>query len=189
MWPWEHLAVGYVAFSLANRAFGSRAPDRSEVVVLAVATQLPDLVDKPLGWRTDLLTSGVSFAHSYLVAVPLVTICYLLARRSGKPRLGLAFATGYLLHTPADVLARYLLNGELIVDALVWPLASAPAGRPTPVFGRAVELWFSYLGTIRTPAGQAYLLLEFALFGTTVIVWAADRRWRCRSGSTTASVE
>lgn len=189
MWPWEHLAVGYIAYSLANRAFGSRAPDRTEVFVLAVATQLPDLIDKPLGWGTDVLPSGVSLAHSYLFAVPLVIGAYLVARGVDRPRLGLAFATGYLLHTPGDILARYVLNGELIVGALVWPLLPAPSMQPTAVFGRTLDLWFSFLETMQTPAGQAYLLLELVLLGGTVIVWFADRRWRRKAGSTRAVVD
>lgn len=189
MWPWEHLAVGYLAYSLGNRVLGTRAPDRFEVVVLALATQLPDLVDKPLGWGTDVLPSGVSFAHSYLVGVPLVTLGYLLARRVGKPRLGIAFATGYLLHTPADILGRYVLNGELIVGALVWPLVPAPSMEPTPLFGRTLDLWTAYVETLQTPAGRAYLLLELVLLGGTVLVWVADRRSNRGTGTTRAIVE
>lgn len=176
MWPWEHLAVGYVAYSLLKRARGSPPPDRVEVLVLAFATQLPDLVDKPLGWGTEILPSGVSFAHSYLVGVPLVVLVYLLARRRGVPRFGVAFATGYLLHTPCDILARYMLNGEVIVGALLWPLTSVPPSAPQSVLGRVVELGYSFLATIQTPAGQAYLALEILVVGGALLVWLADRR-------------
>lgn len=182
MWPWEHLAAGYIVYSLGKRLFDSPAPDRTEIVVLAFATQLPDLVDKPLGWGTELLPSGISFAHSYLVALPTVTAVYLASRGFDRPQIGLAFATGYLLHTPGDILTRYVLNGELIVEALVWPLAAAPQSGTRPLVGWTVELWFSYLDTLRTPAGQAYLLIEIALLGGAVLVWLADRRSRRAAG-------
>lgn len=184
MWPWEHLATGYIVYSLGKRLFGYPAPGRAEVVVLAFATQLPDLIDKPLGWGTDILPGGVSLAHSYLVAIPAVAVVYLVTRELDEPQIGVAFAVGYLLHTPGDILTRYLLNGELIVGALAWPLVPAPQNGNRPVFDWTIELWYSYLETLQTPAGQAYLLLEITLVGGAVLVWLADRRSRRAAGST-----
>ena len=48
MWPWEHLAFGYVLYSLGVRTLRGRTPRGPPVLVLAVATQVPDLLDKPL---------------------------------------------------------------------------------------------------------------------------------------------
>jgi len=71
MWPWGHLAVGYVAFSVFVRFRLGRQPSGHAALALAVATQLPDLIDKPLAWQFGLLSSGISVAHSILVGVPL----------------------------------------------------------------------------------------------------------------------
>jgi len=178
MWPWEHFAVGYVVYSLAKRAVDAPPPSRFEVAVLAVGTQFPDLVDKPLGWGTTLLPGGVSLAHSYLVAVPLVVLGIVLAAGLERPQLGYAFGVGYLLHTPADVLATYLLDGDLILGAFVWPLVPTPAIEPQSLLGRARELFASFLEVLGTPAGLVYLGLEFVLLGALLLSWRANRRTR-----------
>lgn len=178
MWPWEHLALGYVAYSLAKRALDAPPPDRTEIVILAIGTQFPDLVDKPLGWGTTILPGGVSLAHSYLVAVPLVTVGILIARSGGRVDLGVAFGVGYLLHTPADVLATYLLNGNLALGAFVWPLVPVPALEPQPLLGRTSELFASFLEVLATPSGVVYLLLEAVLIVAALATWWADHRTR-----------
>lgn len=187
MWPWEHLAVGYVAYSLGKRSVGAPPPARDEVVVLAVATQLPDLVDKPLGWGTTVLPSGVSLAHSYLVAVPLVVLVAAVARYAGRAQLGYAFGTGYLLHTPADVLATYLLDGYLFLGAFLWPLAHVPPRDTQPLLGRVGELLVEYVAVLGTPAGFAYLAIEIAVLGTAFVLWWVDRQSR-RAGRVTPNI-
>ena len=60
MWPWEHLAFGYLLWSLWLRARGRSLPGDWEALVLVFATQLPDLVDKPLAWQLGVLPGGRS---------------------------------------------------------------------------------------------------------------------------------
>lgn len=74
MWPWEHLAVGYIGYSLSVRLAGRGVPRPRPVVALAVGTQFPDLVDKPLSWTLGVLPSGHSLAHSLFAALPLATL-------------------------------------------------------------------------------------------------------------------
>lgn len=176
MWPWEHLVVGYVAYSLGKRVIGAPPPGRPEILVLAVGTQFPDLIDKPLGWGTTILPSGVSLAHSYLVAVPAVALGIVLATGVGRRELGYAFGLGYLSHTPADVLARYLLSDDVILSAFVWPLVPVPAMAPQPIFGRAGDLFVSFLEILGTPTGLTYLAIEMTLFVVAAILWWSDRR-------------
>lgn len=189
MWPWEHFLVGYVAYSLGKRAIGAPPPGRPELLVLAVGTQFPDLIDKPLGWGTTILPSGVSLAHSYVVAVPLVALAVLLARRTDRPELGAAFGFGYLLHTPADVFARYLLSDEVILSAFVWPLVPVAAMDTQPVFGRAADLFVSFVEILGTPTGLLYLAIEMTLFVSAVLLWWSDRRAHRRRPPATGVAE
>jgi hypothetical protein len=72
MWPWEHVVVGYLAYSAVSHAVAGRAPSGRAAIAVAFAALLPDLVDKPLAWGLGVLPSGRSFAHSLVVAVPTV---------------------------------------------------------------------------------------------------------------------
>jgi hypothetical protein len=102
-----------------------------------VATQLPDLVDKPLAWSLHLLPSGRSLAHSVLVAVPLVLLVWVVASHRGHGRLGVLFAFGYLSHLYADyyrvVLHVPAEQWPLRLAGLYWPLLPV-VGDPAPAF-------------------------------------------------------
>lgn len=174
MWPWEHLAVGYILLSLWWRAIGAGKPSGRAALALAVATQLPDLIDKPLGWGTTLLPSGHSLAHSLLFAVPAVVSLYLLARTRDARDVGIAFAVGYLSHLPGDMVYPLLVGGNLGGAFLVWPLIPADATISTSVFGRAGDLFWQFLAFLGTPRGLLYLGFEALLVGTAVLVWYLD---------------
>jgi hypothetical protein len=120
MWPWEHLAVGYLTLSLLWRTRG-RPVDGRLALALAVGTQFPDLVDKPLAWQFALLTNARSLAHSLFVAVPLGLLVLAVAARRHRPEWGVAFAVGYITHLFGDALPPLVAGhyGELAF--LVWP--------------------------------------------------------------------
>lgn len=126
MWPWEHLAVGYVLVSVLWRARG-RIPDAPTAVATAVGTQFPDLVDKPLAWGFGLLERGMAVAHSVLVAVPLCLLAVALARRYGYGPIVGGFALGYLSHLPADAVYSLFYGNGINVGAFLWPVARPPA--------------------------------------------------------------
>lgn len=120
MWPWGHLALGYLLYSLGHRATGRGVPLEWPVVWLAIGTQFPDLVDKPLAWYLQVLPSGRTLAHSGLTAT--LVIAALWVGLSGRRRLVVAFAAGYVSHLLGDAI-RPLLVGD--VDALaflLWPI-------------------------------------------------------------------
>jgi hypothetical protein len=130
MWPWGHLAFGYVLYSLVSRALWRRPPEWPAVVALAFGTQLPDLVDKPLAWTFGILPSGRSFAHSLLLGTLLMLVVLLLLRRLERFER-VAFAVGYYSHLAGDAL-RPVMDGEFEhVRFLLWPLVSLPSsGEP-----------------------------------------------------------
>jgi len=71
MWPWGHLAVGYLLWSVLVRDRRFRPPTGAETLLLAVGTQFPDAVDKPLAWSLGVLPNGRSLAHSVFLATAL----------------------------------------------------------------------------------------------------------------------
>ena len=99
MWPWGHLAVG---------------------------TQFPDLVDKPLAYWFSVLPNGRSLTHSYLVAVPLSAIVVSVTRRYGYGAFGTAFAVGYLTHPIADGVGALVDGWFGGLAFLVWPILPPP---------------------------------------------------------------
>jgi|AntDeeMetagen192_2_1112575.scaffolds.fasta_scaffold01606_4 hypothetical protein len=136
MMPWGHFAVAFLPY-LAYRLVGHRdLPSRRATLFLLVASQLPDLIDKPLAWSLHLLPSGRSLAHSLLIAVPLVVLVSVLAARRGRAELGPLFGFGYLTHVVGDVYRALLYTAPdqwagTYVASLVWPLAPIPASETT----------------------------------------------------------
>ncbi|QLG64318.1 metal-dependent hydrolase [Halorarum salinum] len=174
MWPWEHLVVGYLLYTLYTHARGNGSPTTLAVLVLVLATQMPDLIDKPLAWGLGVLPSGRSFAHSLLFALPAivaVTVAGVLAR---VPRIAPAFALGYLSHLAGDVAYPFLVDGDVVLGFLLWPLVPASDSDPPDGLPHLQELVADFLGFLLTPRGTTYLLFEGGLLAFALLVWVWD---------------
>jgi hypothetical protein len=174
VWPWEHLAVGYVAFTLLARAF-DRPVDGASALAVALGTQFPDLVDKPLAWSFSVLPSGTTLAHSIFVAVPAAAAVVYVTRRRGYGTRGAAFAVGYLSHLPADVLYGPLTDGgPVTVDALLWPVVTRTPSNGEGLLTTVLYYVGEYRSFLATPRALYYLLFEATLVGLAVALWVAD---------------
>lgn len=167
MWPWGHAAVGYLAYAALTIGRRRRTPTTDETLVVLLATQLPDLIDKPLAWYFDVLPSGRSLGHSLLTAVVLIGVAAVLANRYGRRDLGAPFGVGYLLHVVTDVPSE-VLRGELAGSTfLLWPLL------PAPTYGAEQGVTAHVLGIDPTP----WFLVQIGLFLAVAAVWIS-RRYR-----------
>jgi len=124
MWPWEHLAVGYLTLSVLWRARGL-AVDSRLACALAVGTQFPDLVDKPLAWQFGILPAPRTLTHSLFVAVPLSVLVVVVATRRQRSG-GVAFVVGYLTHLLGDALPLLLAGYHRHLAFLLWPVLPLP---------------------------------------------------------------
>ena len=174
MWPWDHLAVGYLVVSLWRRHRSGRPPREAEAVAVVIGSQLPDLIDKPLGWGTTLLPTGHSFAHSLSVAVPTAVIAYLLADRFGRADVGVAFSLAYLSHLPGDVFYPMVLGDSPNLSFLFWPFVDVPASQTDALAGRVIELFVEFVEFLATPNGLAFLAVEMTLLFVTFLMWRQD---------------
>jgi len=174
MWPWGHLALGYVAFSAFGRLrLASPLSDRA-VVVLAVATQLPDLIDKPLAWQFGLVSNGIGAAHSLLVGVPLAVALALVLWTGGRRQLGAAIGVGFVSHVCGDLLFAALFSEPPILPAFLWPLYGTPPST-APGFGLKVwELLLNSRALLGSALGRTYFALEALLLVATVTLWLVD---------------
>jgi membrane-bound metal-dependent hydrolase YbcI (DUF457 family) len=186
MWPWGHLAVGYVLYSLGVRARTGEAPDGWNVVALALGTQFPDLVDKPLAWWLGVLPGGRTLAHSLLVAVPLVLLVGLLARRYDAGPRATAFALGYLSHLAGDALVPALVGSSRELAFLLWPatptvvyenpplLADLSLTREAVVDLVAVVLAPGGFAAVVAVAASPVVLAELAVVAALAALWLVD---------------
>ena len=137
MLPLGHLAFAYLWYAGYAAVGTHRLPARAALVPLAIGSQFPDLVDKPLAYL-EVLQYGRSLAHSLFS----FTICSLavwwLARRLHsrwsaetlpdrvRALTPAAFAVGYLSHLLGDTY-RFLLAGDLqAARFLLYPLFPVP---------------------------------------------------------------
>ncbi|WP_224335602.1 metal-dependent hydrolase [Haloprofundus halobius] len=174
MWPWEHLAFGYVLYSLFRHASGGK-PTGPEVFVLAAATQFPDLVDKPLSWTFGVMPTGYGLAHSIFLVPVFAAAALLVARQLGDRTLGVAFVAGQLSHLAGDVVYPLVGGDALSFDPLLWPLANNTGAAPE---GGSLELVAYYLvrwlgDLIRLDVGFL-LVFELALAAFVFGLWAYD---------------
>jgi hypothetical protein len=173
MWPWEHLAFGYLWYSLSTRLAGDHRVGDAEALVLGLGTVLPDLVDKPLSWSLGLTTTGYGPAHSLFVGVPLVTVVVLSLWRVGRGPVGAALGVGYGSHLLGDFLG--LRSGGPVPETLLWPLVpQQPYAQELSLFGRFFAYFGEFLYTVTRPEHLALVLTYAAVLGSVALLWAAD---------------
>lgn len=177
MWPWEHMAIGYVAVSISIRLAGGRVGD-DVALVTVFGSQFPDLIDKPLAWSVGVLPSGTTLAHSVFVAVPLSALVVAVSYRLGRTPIGVAFVLAYLLHLPADVLYGALTLGESPSwGAILWPVVSKPpGGDPGGLVAETLFYASAYLDFLSSPRAARYLVFEGALLLSAFGLWLLDGR-------------
>jgi len=123
VWPWGPLAFGYLVDAGYVWVRYRRGPAGWPVLALAVATQFPDIVDKPLAYWFAVLPEGRSLAHSLVIAVPFWSGLLLYARRIRRGELGVAIVIGHATRILGDSDGA-LLDGR--VAFLLWPIIPAP---------------------------------------------------------------
>jgi membrane-bound metal-dependent hydrolase YbcI (DUF457 family) len=164
MWPWGHLAVGYVCYSLLVRLRWGRAPGDTAALAVAFGTQFPDLIDKPLAWSLQILPSGRSLAHSLLTAALVIAVVGLYCRRRERSTPAAAFGVGYLSHLLADALSP-LLGGEYVfLTFLAWPLT------PPPPYGDEGGFLSHFVSIEFTP----FFLVQIGLLLSVLLLWVLD---------------
>lgn len=190
MWPWDHLAFGYLLYLVLGAWKPSPHVDDLTFIVLAIGTQLPDVVDKPLAWSLGVLPSGLSLGHSFVFLALLTPLAVAVSNRHGRPVLAGALVTGVASHLVGDVLFALLVGSPRPYQFLFWPAIPAvtePSVGLVPTIG---ELWFEYLTFLSTPRHATYLVVDLLFNGMAVAVWItngapgtnAARRWVARVG-------
>lgn len=161
MFPWGHLAVGYLVFTFLTEVRYRRPQTLGALVALAVGTQLPDLVDKPFAWYLHVLPNGRSLGHSIFVALLLTGALYVVARRLHWPLVGVAFACGYLTHLAGDALYPALGGEWAELTFLLWPVITYPYD----------DSGYSIVTMLVEGALSPLGLVEFGLLVVAIGVW------------------
>lgn len=164
MWPWGHLALGYLLYSLYYRFNRVRLPPGPEALLLALGTQAPDLVDKPFAWTVSILPSGRSLSHSVLIAALVLSALVILADRYDRRNLGLAFGSGYAIHLVGDALYPLFRLDFEHLTFLAWPLL------PLPSYDEDHGIIEYILAADLTPE----VAFETLLFAVAILAWRAD---------------
>lgn len=165
--------MAYLVYSLYSRVRRGHRPTAATALVVAAASQVPDLVDKPFAWTLSVLPTGRSLAHSLLVVGPLVTLLYTVARArergdrpasEGETPLAVAFGVGSLVHLFGDALYPLLDGNVRHVGFLLWPAVP-------PVEYEVEQSFLAHFALIDLSPEFYFELLLVAL---AVVVWRAD---------------
>lgn len=122
MMPWGHFLVAALPFVVCTAVRYRRLPSGQTLFVLGIGTQFPDIVDKPLAWRFDIIINGRMFMHSLVFAVPISIAVIYLSAKNERPALGTAFVFGYLMHLPGDFYTAVVGPDTYLPRNMVWPL-------------------------------------------------------------------
>jgi hypothetical protein len=164
MWPWGHLAVGYLLYTILLHVYFNRSPTGTATLAVAVGTQFPDLIDKPLAWTFDILAAGRSFAHSLLVTTVVIVLVFIIAARRDRTTIALAFGTGYLSHLAADAIFPLIRSEYGDLAYLGWPI--------TQLSPNGGELGF--VGQVMTIQVTPFFTLQLVFVAIAFIVWWYD---------------
>lgn len=157
VFPLGHGAIAYLSYVGFALVMRRPLPLSWGLVPLAIGSQLPDLIDKPLAFY-GLIASGRSVGHSVVTATVLLGLVTWVAHR-GPPRESepnwrarlravtpATLSVGYLTHLIGDA-ARPLLAGDIAeASFLLWPVLAPPQ-----YAGDSVAPWVRLLAVYRQP--------------------------------------
>ncbi|SDK11471.1 LexA-binding, inner membrane-associated putative hydrolase [Halovenus aranensis] len=166
MLPWGHLGVGYLCYTLASRQTDRYPSQGAAVLLLAVGTQFPDLVDKPLAWQLGVLPSGRGVAHSFLVALVLSALLILAGRQVRRLPEAIAFAVGYVTHILGDAVPVAIATDWNELSFLSWPVTS--------FYEYPNEIDRSILEYLLTPDRILGNSLDILVFALAAVMWMRD---------------
>src|SRR6056297_375011 len=126
MYPHGHFLLAALPLLAYTAGRYRRLPRGYTLLLVFLATQLPDLVDKPLAWTFGVLPSGRMFAHSLVISVPVLSLGCVLAVRRGWGRPAVVFSLTYLSHIVGDFYPILWRGTEYyFFPNLFWPLLPA----------------------------------------------------------------
>lgn len=171
MWPWGHLGVGYLLYSLYARGRHGRPPRPGPALAAALGSQFPDGIDKPLAWL-GVLPGGRTLAHSLLFAGAVIAVVYATAVVYDQVKSATAFALAYLSHLATDLPPRLLLGYPYGSEFLLWPVLS----QSTFEFRQQVFEPPAAVEFVAVPLTdpRTYLLVQFAVFVLAIGLWYVD---------------
>ncbi|WP_254763813.1 metal-dependent hydrolase [Natrinema marinum] len=174
MWPWEHLAFAYVLYSLTTNVILRRSPTARETVAVAVGSQLPDLIDKPLAWTFGITETGYSIGHSIILAPVIYLAVYAVAARWGYRSLAGALSLAHLSHSAGDILNRILRGDPVDIRILLWPIASPPAGTRDGFVDHVLRYFLRYVYLLLVEGLTVQILVQLLLGIGMVVLWVFD---------------
>ena len=175
MWPWEHAVVGYLAYSLFSHLYYRESPGGLEAFAVVFASVLPDIIDKPLAWEYGIFDTGYALGHSIFFAIPLAIVGGVIARSFGRAKAGLAFAIGYLIHLPSDVLYHYVTGSTVGWELMLWPVQSAPpSGHSHDFTSYFSQLFSGYQEELLSGDLSTYLWVQLGVAIFTALLWLYD---------------
>ncbi|SEL82941.1 metal-dependent hydrolase [Haloferax larsenii] len=172
MFPFGHLAFGYLSYVFTRLARRQPLPQGWLVGCVVLGTQLPDLVDKPLTY-VGVLPSGRTLGHSLFFAVPLLVGVGWWAHNAGDDEHAIAWGVGLVSHYVGDVYALALAGDWWTMRFLLWPVF------PTVLYpdADAIPPWVRVVNSLGDPRFR----VQNALFALAGVLWIASvirRRWR-----------
>ena len=175
MLPWGHLALGYLCYSLVTRARACQPPNGRDVVFLAVSTQLPDLIDKPLV-TVGILPEGRALGHSLLFGIPLCSLVIALTRRTRDRTLAPAVGIGYATHLLGDGLPALIEGDWSQLSFLLWPVLSSP-DYPTESLAGHLRRFVEQVTTFEwwmLLDWREYFVVQLWIAGLVTLLWLYD---------------
>ncbi len=164
MLPWGHLGVAYLVYSTWVWRRHGQAPQGAAVGVVIVASQGPDLIDKPLAWTLDVLPGGRTLGHSLFVFALLAWLAVYYGRRHHADLAGAAIV-GYGSHLAADLPLDLPLGNVADARYLLWPVLPAPPAYPEGIIPFLIDV-----------AGEPYAVVQVGILAVAGIVWWRDGR-------------
>jgi hypothetical protein len=172
MWPWDHLALGYLLYTPLRMTRGWGPPDGATAATLALGTQLPDFLDKPLAWHAGVLPSGLSVGHSLGFVAAVTVLAF--AARPGRPVLPVTLAVGLVSRLLGDMLFAALLGSPRTYEFVLWPFVPAAPEPPVGLFASVMDAWSRLRAFLATATGRAYLVADAAMLWAAVVCWIRD---------------
>ncbi|WP_048077045.1 metal-dependent hydrolase [Halorubrum sp. AJ67] len=181
--PVTHGAVAYLLYVAYAAATTRRLPVRWALVPLAVGSQFPDLIDKPLAYW-GVLVYGRSLAHSVFVLFGVCGGLWWVMRSESTPvgdripdRLRevapAAFAVGYVAHLLGDAWGGLLAGDLASMRFLAYPLVSVPRSPSDDI-----APWVRVLEIYREPAAA----VQIEIVAAALVTFVGLRLWAARRG-------